>query len=218
VSTSQPALSDATAAVIGLAALGVVAIDAGWQVVRHFAVMAHEGAHAVAGLVLFRDIGGIVLRRNATGATNVGSAGGLSGCLIGLVGYLGPSGFGLAAAKLIQLRLPELVLWGLLFLLAVLLTALRWSFGIVSVLVAGATVFVIGRFTPTTVQVVASYSVTWLLLLSGVRRVIEVGASSDDGAALRRITRLPGAVWFALWLAATLAALVVGGLMLVPGL
>jgi hypothetical protein len=218
VSIAQPTLSDATAVLIGVAALGVIAIDAGWQVVRHFAVMAHEGAHAVVGLLLFRDIGGIVLRRNATGATNVGSGGGPSGCLITLVGYLGPSGFGLGAAKLIQLRLPEVVLWGLLFLLVVLLTALRWSFGIISVLVAGGIVYVIGRFTPTTVQVVASYSVTWLLLLSGVRRVIEVGVASEDGAALRGITHLPGAVWFALWLSATLAAVVFGGLMLVPGL
>jgi len=203
---------------IGLAALGLIAIDAVWQIVRHFTVMAHEGAHAVVGLVLFRDIGGIVLHRDATGATNVGSARGPSGCLIGLAGYLGPSGFGLGAAKLIQLRLPELVLWGLLFLLVVLLTALRRSFGIISVVVAGGIVFLIGRYTPTMVQVVSSYSITWLLLLSGVRRVIEVGASSDDGAALRGITHLPGVVWFGLWLVATLAAVVVGGLMLVPGL
>jgi hypothetical protein len=201
-----------------LAALGLVAFDAGWQVVRHLTVMAHEGAHAVIGLLLFRDIGGIVLHRNATGATNVGSAGGLPGCLIGLSGYLGPSAFGLGAAKLIQLRLDGVVVWGLLFLLAVLLTALRWSFGIITVLLAGGIVFVIGRFTPMTVQVVASYSITWLLLLSGVRRVIEVGAASDDGAALRGITHLPGAVWFVLWLAATLAAVVVGGSMLIPRL
>jgi hypothetical protein len=100
----------------------------------------------------------------------------------------------------------------------VLLTALRRSFGIVSVLVAGGIVFVIGRFTPMAVQVVASYSITWLLLLSGVRRVIEVGASSDDGAALRGITHLPGGLWFVLWLAATVAAVAVGGRLLIPGL
>jgi Peptidase M50B-like len=218
VSIAQPTLPGATAALIGVAALGLVAFDAGWQVVRHFTVMAHEGAHALIGLLLFRNIGGIVLHRGATGATNVGSVGGPSGFLIGLSGYLGPSAFGLGAAKLIQLRLSEVTLWGLLFLLALLLIALRWSFGIISVLVAGGIVFVIWRFAPMTVQVVASYSITWLLLLSGVRRVIEVGASSDDGAALRGITHLPGGVWFALWLAATLAAVVAGGLMLVPGL
>jgi hypothetical protein len=218
VSIAQPALPGATAALIGLAALGVVAFDGGWQVVRHLTVMAHEGAHAVIGLVLFRDVSGIVLRRDATGATSIGSSGGLSGFLIGLSGYLGPSAFGLGAAKLIQLRLTGVVLWGVLFLLAVLLTALRWSFGVLSVLVAGGIVFVIGRFTPITFQTVASYSITWLLLLSGVRRVIEVGAASEDGAALRDITRLPGRLWFVLWLAATVAAVVVGGRLLIPGL
>jgi hypothetical protein len=218
VSIAQPTLPGATAALIGLAVLALVAFDVCWRVVRHFTVMAHEGAHAVIGLLLFRNIGGIVLNRNATGATNVGSAGGLFGFLIGLSGYLGPSAFGLGAAKLIQLRLSGVVLWGLLFLLVVLLTALRRSFGIISVLVAGGIVFVIGRFTPMTVQVVASYSITWLLLLSGVRRVIEVGASSDDGAALRGITHLPGGLWFVLWLAATVAAVAVGGRLLIPGL
>lgn len=218
MSIAQPTLPGDTAALIGLAALGLVAVNVGWQVVRHLTVMAHEGAHAVISLALFRGVGGIVLNRNATGATNVGSAGGLSGFLIGLSGYLGPSAFGLGAAKLIQLRLAGVVLWGLLFLLVALLTALRWSFGIISVLLAGGVVFVIGRFTPMTAQVVASYSITWLLLLSGVRRVIEVGASSEDGAALRGITHLPGGLWFVLWLAATLAAVVVGGRLLIPGL
>ena len=214
---AQPTLPGGTAALIGLAALGVVAINAGWQVVRHFTVMAHEGAHAVVGLLLFRDVGGVVLRRDATGATSV-AAGGPASLLIRLAGYLGPSGFGLGAAKLIQLRLTPVVLWGLLFLLAVLLITLRWSFGVVSVLAAGGIVFVIGRFTPITIQVVTSYSVTWLLLLSGVRRILEVGAGSDDAAALRGLTRLPAAVWFVLWLAASLAALAVGARMLVPRL
>lgn len=218
MSIAQPTLPGAPAALIGLAALGLVAFNAGWQVVRHLTVMAHEGAHAIIGLLLFRGIGGIELHKNATGATDIGSAGGLSNFLIGLSGYLGPSAFGLGAAKLIQLRLTGVMLWGLLFLLVVLLTALRWSFGIISVLVAGGIVFVIWRFTPMTVQVVASYSITWLLLLSGVRRVIEVGVASDDGAALRGITHLPGGLWFVLWLAATLAAVVVGGRLLIPGL
>jgi len=58
-------------------------------------------------------------------------------------------------------------------------------------------------------------TITWLLLLSGVRLVLEVGALSADGARLSRLTSLPRAVWFLLWLAATLGALAAGGEMLV---
>jgi hypothetical protein len=49
MSATQAPLSGGTAALIGLAALGVIVLDAGWRVVRHLTVMAHEGGHAVIG-------------------------------------------------------------------------------------------------------------------------------------------------------------------------
>jgi len=107
------------------------------------------------------------------------------------------------------------VLWGVLFLLAVLLAGLRRSFGLISVIVAGGTVFGIARYTPMHVQVVSAYAIAWLLLLSGVRRVVEVGLRSDDGIRLRGITGLPNALWFLFWLAATLAAAAEGARLLV---
>ena len=71
------------------------------------------------------------------------------------------------------------------------------------------------RYTPVGAQIVAAYGIAWLLLLSGVRRVLEVGVLSDDGASLAGLTHLPRLLWFLLWLAATLAAVAVGGKMLV---
>jgi Peptidase M50B-like len=215
VSLTQAPLSGGTAALIGAAALGVVAIDAGWQVVRHLTVMAHEGAHAVTGLLLLGSFGGIELRADGTGATDISPATGLRAFPIALAGYLGPSAFGLGAAKLIELRYTAVVLWAVLFLLAVLLAGLRRSFGLITVLLAGGIVFGIARYTPMPVQVSAAYSITWLLLLSGVRRVLEVGARSDDGGRLRGMTGLPHALWFLLWLAATLAAAAEGVRLLV---
>jgi hypothetical protein len=215
VSITQAALPGSTATVIGLAAFGVVALNAGWVVVRHLAVMAHEGAHALTGLLLFRSVHGIELRSDATGGTDIRPAAGLRSVPIALSGYLGPSGFGLGAAKLIELRYTPVVLWGVLFLLAVLLAGLRRSFGLISVIVAGGTVFGIARYTPMHVQVVSAYAIAWLLLLSGVRRVVEVGLRSDDGIRLRGITGLPNALWFLFWLAATLAAAAEGARLLV---
>lgn len=75
-----------------------------------------------------------------------------------------------------------------------------------------------GRYTPVGAQVTGAYAITWLLLLSGVRRVLEVGMLSSDGADLRRLTMVPRLIWFLLWLAAALGAVAVGGKMLVmPG-
>ena len=47
---------------VGLAAFGAVAVDVGWQLIRHGTVMAHEGAHAVIGSLLFRNVSGILRR------------------------------------------------------------------------------------------------------------------------------------------------------------
>jgi hypothetical protein len=214
VSTAQGVLSGGTAALIGVVTLGVVAFDAGWQVVRHFTVMAHEGAHALTGLLLGGSFGGIELRADGSGGTDIG-AGGLRAFPVALAGYLGPSAFGVGAAKLIELRYTTVVLYAVLFLLAVLLVGLRRSFGLITVFLAGGIVFGIARFTPVPVQVTAAYSITWLLLLSGVRRVLEVGLRSDDGGRLRAMTHLPHALWFLLWLAATGAAAVEGFRLLV---
>jgi Peptidase M50B-like len=206
VSITQASLPGSTVTVIGLAALGVVALDVTWQVVRHLAVMAHHGARAVTGLLLRRSFGGIELYADGGGLTDLGLAGGLPGIPIALAGYLGPSAAGLGAAKLIELRYPAVVLWVLLVLLGVLLIGLRRSLGLISVVLAAGAVLVIALFTPMHIQVISSYSVTWLLLLSGIRRVLDAGLRSADGIRLRGITGLPHVLWSLLWLAATLAA------------
>lgn len=214
---TQVPLPGLASACIGLAVLGAVVLDAGWQVVRHVTVMAHEGAHAVAGTLLFRELGGITLNRDATGATAIGLAGGPGDVVISFSGYIGPSLAGLGAAKLIELGHIVAVLWVTLFLLAVLLLVLRRSFGRVTVVTAGALVYCTGHYLAVPVQVISAYAIAWLLLLSGVRRVIEVGTWSSDGAWLQNMTRLPRFVWFLLWLAATLWALIAGGRLLVVG-
>lgn len=215
MSITQAPLSGGTAAFIGVAALGVIVFDAGWRVVHHFTVMAHEGAHAVVAFFLFRSVRGIGLYADATGGTDISPATGLGAIPIALSGYVGPSVFGLGAAKLIELSYATVVLWVLLFLLGVLLVGLRWSFGLISVFLAGGIVFFIARYTPMPIQVGAAYAIAWLLLLSGVRRVLEVGTGSDDGGLLRGMTGIPQALWFLFWLAATLAAAVVGARLLI---
>lgn len=211
---TQVPLSGAEAALIGLAAAGLLLLDVGWVIVRHLTVMAHEGAHALVGALLLRRFSGIELHRDATGGTHVPTEG-LGGVFIHMAGYVGPSMFGLGAAKLIVAGYSATVLWIAFFLLAFLLVGLRRSFGLITVIVTGALVFGLARFTPTGVQVTGAYSITWLLLLSAVRRVVEIGAGSDDGDKLRGKTGIPGLIWFLFWLAATLAGVALGGKMLI---
>ncbi len=79
VSLTQAPLSAAAATVTGLAAFAAVAMDAGWQFVRHGTVMAHEGAHAVLGSLAFRKVSGVTLNADATGATDMRGGGCLGG-------------------------------------------------------------------------------------------------------------------------------------------
>jgi Peptidase M50B-like len=81
VVTAQTPLSATAAVVVGVAALGVVATDVGWQVVRHGMLMAHEGAHAVGDALLGRQVDYIKLNRdpNRSGETQPKNEG---GCLV----------------------------------------------------------------------------------------------------------------------------------------
>ena len=131
--------------------------------------------------------------------------------IVAFVGYIGSSSFGLGAAKLIELGYAVTALWLTLFLLGILLLLVRWSFGLLTVTLAGGLVYIVGRYTPTSAQVVAAYAISWLLLLSGVRGILVRGTGSGDGEDLRQFTLIPRFIWFLLWLASTLAAVAIGG-------
>jgi hypothetical protein len=215
---TQAPLPGPAAVVVGLAAFVVVVMDAGWQVVRHGTVMAHEGAHAVASSLLGLQVDYVKLNFDAkqSGETKPKKGGGcLVTVVVAFVGYIGPSSFGLGAAKLIQHGYIATVLWMTLFLLGILLLALRWSFGLLTVTLTGGLVYLIVRYTPLPAQIVAAYAIAWLLLLSGVRGILVRATGSGDSQILTKLTLIPHVIWFLLWLAATLGAVAVGGSWLV---
>lgn len=217
MTVTQVPLSGAAAMLIGVGALAVTAIDSFWLILRHGTVMAHEGAHAAASALLFRKVSRIGLNMNATGVTIAEGGGCLGSIIAAFAGYLGPSLFGLAAAKLIEKGHIVEVLWAALFLLALLLITVWRSFGMITVVVAGGLVFLIIHYAPAATQVVAAYAVTWLLLLSGVRGIWQRGSHAADAAALRSMTLIPSVIWFLLWLAGTVTAVAIGGKWLVLG-
>jgi Peptidase M50B-like len=216
VTITQVPLPGPEAAAVGLAALGVVVV--GWPVIRHGTVMAHEGAHAVADSLLGRQVDNIKLNFDSqrSGATTPKNMGGwLARVIVAFVGYIGPSSFGLGAARLIHLGYIVAVLWVTVFLLGILLLLLNWSFGLFTVTLAGGLVYIVGRYTPVSAQIIAAYAIAWLLLLSGVPGVLVRFTGSGDSQRLGELTSIPQVIWFLLWLAATLAAVAVGGSWLV---
>jgi hypothetical protein len=216
MSMTQTPLSGAAAVLIGLVSLAVVAIEATWAVVRQIDVMAHEGAHAIVSGLSGRGVESIKIKANGDGATRSARGGGISSNVaIGVVGYVGPSAFGLAAAWLIASGFILSMFWVALVLLVVLLLAVRWSFAFVTVPLALILTFLIAKFAPMQTQVIAAYGLAWLLMLAGVRSVVEHGLGAGDAGNLRSATGIPKLLWSLLWLAGSLWALAIGGEMLV---
>lgn len=200
------------AVLIGLVALAVMLIPFLWPMVGNFSAMAHEGGHAVAGVFLGFPPRGMVLNSDATGATAFpASIRGLRDVIITAMGYLGPSAFGLCAAKLIETGHVITVLWLAVILLAALLFLIRKSFGMVSVPVAIAVLALIMHYAHTGLEEFTAYGMTWLLLLSGVRVALAHGPNASDAWLLAATTRLPRRLWALVWLAGTLLAVIIGG-------
>ncbi len=207
-------LPPADSVVIGVLALVAVVTPGLWALVRGVNVVAHEGAHALAGSTIGGRVTRVVLKADGTGATTIAGAPG-SGALIALVGYYGPSVFGLAAAALAAHGLAVLVLWIAVALLVILVFSVRNVFGLALVAGVGFLLFSLARSADARAETLTAYALAWVLLLSGIRVVIEHGVSAVDAHILRGITRLPRILWHGLWLIGSVAALVYGWGMLV---
>jgi hypothetical protein len=217
----QAPLPTTTSLAIGVAALGAVTVSAVWVMVRHVTVIAHEGAHAVLGSGVGGKVTSVTMRPNGSGLTKVGSLQGRGSTIAYLaIGYLGPSLFGLGAAKLISVHHPVAVLWLGLLALFILLLVLRNLFSLVCVILTGAALFLVARYAAIGAQVAVAYGIAWFLVLSGVRdalelrQILEREPGAGDAGKLKALTLLPTGFWSFLWLVGTVAALVVGGSLL----
>jgi hypothetical protein len=211
----QAPLPPAASVLIGLAALAAVSVQEIWLLVRHANTIAHEGAHAITGSAVGQQVRGVRLNANATGVTQMTGGSTAGDVTVGFAGYLGPSGFGLGAAKLIEVGHSIAVLWLTLILLGVLLFVLRKLFSFVPVLVSGGLIFLIARYASAGAETVAAYAVAWFLLLSGVRVVLEHNLDAADARGLANITHIGRGFWVLLWLAGSVGAVAIGGSWLV---
>lgn len=191
-------------------------IEGIWRLARHISVIAHEGAHVVAGWSVGHRVTSVKLNRDATGETTTRGPGGrFRSVIIGFAGYLGPSLFGLAAAFLIALDQITIVLALALACLAIILILIRNFFGIISVVLNGAVIYLVLRYGKPEAQAVAACALSWVLLFAGVRWVLIHGTGAQDAIILKQATHIPRFVWVILWLMITVAALWVGGHLLI---
>ena len=190
-------------------------IEGIWRLARHISVIAHEGAHVAAGWSVGHRVTSVKLNRDATGETITRGPDRSGSVTIGFAGYLGPSLFGLAAACLIALDQVTMALGLALVCLAIMLILIRNFFGVISVVLNGALVFLVLRYGRPEGQAVAACALSWFLLFSGVRWVLMHGTGAADAIILAQTTRVPRFVWVIFWLVITVAALWIGGHLLI---
>ncbi len=211
--------------IIGAAAvaLAVVLLGQPWRVARNVVTIAHEGGHALVALLSGRQLTGIRLHSDTSGVTvSRGRPTGIGMILTVFAGYVAPSVIGLLGILMLMAGRITALLWLSIVVLAAMLLMIRNLYGVLSVVGTGAVVFGISWFTPSEVQAAFAYLFIWFLLFAGIRPVFELQrqrvrqpSPHSDADQLARLTRLPGLLWVAVFLAIALGALVAGaGLLL----
>jgi hypothetical protein len=206
----QAPLPDATVVLLGLAVLMLIVLPT-WLMMRYANTIAHEGAHALVGSAVGGTIRSVTIKPDGSGLTRSTKG----GFLYLFVGYLGPSAFGLGSAKLISIGHIVAVLWLALLLLAVLLITVRNIFGACAVVVTGLVIYLCARYGSVGSQTVLAYVVTWFLLLSGLRVVLQYNGRGGDAPELAKLTRVPAWLWVGIWQLGAVAALLAGGNLLI---
>lgn len=208
---TQARLPATAAVLLGVVALAMVTLPI-WLLFGLVDTMAHEGAHALVRSATGGTVQSVTMQPDRSGLTVTRGNGGV---LTSVAGYLGSSAFGLAAAKLISIGHIVAVLWLAILLLAVLLLMIRNLFGLCVVVITGLVLYYFARNGSVGSQTVVAYLLTWFLLVSGIRSVLEYSGREGDAANLVKATYLPRVLWIGIWLAGTTFALVLGGSLLV---
>jgi len=197
-----------------------------WHVLRNVVTIAHEGGHALAALLMGRELAGIKLHSDTSGVTlSRGKPRGFGMIVTALAGYPAPSLIGVGLAALIGLEQVQVLLWIVVGLLAVLLTQIRNAFGLLTVVVTGAAAVAVIVWGNERTELGFACAVTWLLLIGGLRAVIELQRSrraqgsgrsggppvTSDADQLAWLSHVPGLFWVMVFFAICLVSILAGG-------
>jgi Peptidase M50B-like len=190
-----------------------------WRISMYAITLAHEGGHALIGLILGGKLAKkkIVLNRDGGGATHL-VIGGLGRFLMLLAGYLGPSAVGYAGVQmLIHGFDPRTILIINLVFAIFVLVLTRNLFGLLVAAGTAALLWTVAMRAAPDVQRVFAYVWVWFMLIGSTRviphlyRSVARQTGTEDPELLQKHTHVGDVVWlFVFWLG-TVAALVYGG-------
>lgn len=222
--TRQPEPEPVVVGVIAMLGLSLVLYRRVWPVTRLLVTITHEGAHAVAALMVGRRLQGIRLLSDTSGVTlSHGRPHGAGMVIMLAAGYVGPAVTGLGAALLLAAGRSVALLWLMVGLLGVMLLLIRNAYGLLVLVVAGGGVAAISWYLSPGWQSAVAYLICWVLLIAAPKPVVELiglrrrgQTRRSDVDQLARLTPIPGAVWSAVFLLLNLVGLGVGAAVLLP--
>ncbi|GAB6897342.1 M50 family metallopeptidase [Kineosporia succinea] len=212
--------------VLAVAAIVLTGERTTWHVLRNVVTIAHEGGHAVIALLMGRELAGIKLHSDTSGVTlSRGKPRGPGMIFTALAGYPAPSLLGVGLAALIGLDLITVLLWVVVALLAILLTQIRNAFGVLTVVLTGGAAVAVMVWGNERTALGFACAVTWLLLIGGLRAVIELQRSrraqgsgrrggppvTSDADQLAWLSHVPGVLWVTVFFVLSLVCIVAGG-------
>jgi peptidase M50B-like protein len=221
---TQPAPEPAVVVTVALVALALVLLPRAWSLTRHVVTISHEGGHALVAVLTGRRLMGIRLHADTSGVTlSRGRPTGPGMVAMLAAGYLAPAVAGLGAALLLASGHSLALLWLAAGWLSLMLLQIRNAYGLLVLLVCGVGAGLASWYLSGTTLSLLAYLLTWLLLLSAPKPVLELmrqrrrgRARGSDVDQLVRLTRVPAVVWELLFLLANVAGLAVGVFVLLP--
>jgi Peptidase M50B-like len=220
----QPIPPPAVVALTAVVALALVVSRVTWPYTRMLVTITHEAGHAVAALVSGRRLQGIRLHSDTSGLTvSSGRPSGPGMVAMLLAGYLAPALVGLGAGGLLIAGYSLGLLWLLVILLGLMLLQIRNFAGFGIIVVVSVALVLISWYAPAPVQSGVAYLVTWILLLSAPKPVLELfrmrrhgRTGHSDADQLARLTRVPAELWTVLFLVLNCIGLLLGVALLLP--
>jgi hypothetical protein len=214
VTARQSAPPATVTAALGFLALVLLLAPKVSRVVGYVGLIAHEGGHVLAAVLAGGQIRAVHLNANGSGRAFTDGPGRF---LTVAAGYTGPGLFGAGAAWLLAAGHAAGLLWAFLIMLVLMLVRVRNWFGLLPTLGSIGCVFAAVSWFSDDFKSGFACLVTWILLLSGPRDVIELyigrrlrGWAGTDADTLADLTGVMGTFWVAVFLAVDIAVLVLG--------
>jgi hypothetical protein len=205
IAPAVPPSHAVTLAALGIAVVLVLGI---WEITGHAVVIAHEGAHAAAALLLGGVPTSVTLNEKNEGLTEWRGA----AILPVLAGYSGPPLFGLLGAALLVHGSATALLWLFLLMLGLLLIVVRSVFSFLIVGGLATLLYLTVTYGSASAQVIVVCTLVWILLVGGLIQAFEHFNGGKDYEILESEAGLiPKIFWASISIVVAVGSLLLGG-------